>query len=301
MAANPVMSSIASHGSDEQWWTRWMLDPFVHFLAIGVALLTLYGLVAPPRPRAPDFQIELTSDDVRQIQVAWTAKWKRPPTSAEMQGLVDEKVREEVLYREALSMGLEQDDTIVKRRLAQKLEFLTEDIAAIRDPTAAELEAWFASNAAQFATPGRVTFRHIYFSPDKRGANASADASATLAQLSQAHATADVTGYGDVFSDRDYYADRTPDQLAAQFGSQFPKALDGLQPGRWRGPIESGLGWHLVWIDAVTARHVPAFSEADHAEVKAAWIDVQRAESKRKTYEAMKSKYEVVMPNGDVQ
>lgn len=155
MSANPVMSPIALAGSTNRWWARWMHDPFVHFIAIGLVLLALYDVVAPPRSRAPEFRIELTPDDVRQIEVAWTAKWQRPPTPAEMRGLVDEKVREEVLYREALTMGLEQDDTIVKRRLAQKLEFLTEDIAAIRDPTRAELEAWFPSHAAQFASPDR--------------------------------------------------------------------------------------------------------------------------------------------------
>jgi hypothetical protein len=273
-----------------------MHDPFVHFVGIGLVLLALYDMVAPPRPRAPEFRIELTPDDVRQIEVAWTAKWQRPPTAAEMQELLDDKVREEVLYREALSLGLEQGDTIVKRRLAQKLEFLTEDIAAIRDPTPAELEAWFPKHSAQFASPGRVSFRHIYFSPDKRGANAAEDARAALAKLLRTHATSEVSGVADRFSGRDYYADRTPDQLAGEFGSQFPKEIAGLAPGAWRGPIESGLGWHLVWIDAVTPGHTPTFAEADFAEVKTAWIDEQRAESKRKTFAAMRSKYEVVMP-----
>jgi peptidyl-prolyl cis-trans isomerase C len=301
MSANQVTSSITFAESRKWWGRRWFHDPFVHFIAIGLVLLGLYDVVAAPRPRAPEFRIVLTPDDMRQIEVAWTAKWQRPPTPTELQGLVNEKVREEVLYREALSMGLEQDDSIVKRRLAQKLEFLTEDITAIRDPTPAELEAWFPSHAPQFASPGRVTFRHIYFSPDKRGAHAAEDARAALAQLSHTHEAGDVSGVGDRFSGRDYYADRTPDQLAGEFGSLFPRAFDGLEPGAWRGPIESGLGWHLVWIDAVTPAHTPTFAEADRAEVKSAWIDEQRAASKRTAFDAIRAKYEVVMPRAKAQ
>jgi peptidyl-prolyl cis-trans isomerase C len=227
--------------------------------------------------------------------VAWAAKWQRAPTSAELQDLVADKVREEVLYREALAMGLEQDDVIVKRRLAQKLEFLTEDVAAIRDPTAAELQAWYTANGAQFAMPGRVTFRHVYFSPDKRGTRAQAEAQAALARLAD-RASADPAPTGDAFFDRDYYADRTPDQVAALFGSAFSKSVVALPSRTWQGPIESGLGWHLVYIDAATAGHVPPFADADREGVKVAWIDAQRATAKARAYAAMRAKYEVVLP-----
>jgi peptidyl-prolyl cis-trans isomerase C len=221
-----------------------------------------------------------------------------------MQGLVEAKVREEVLYREALALGLGlgQDDTIVKRRLAQKLEFLTEDISAIRDPTPQELEAWFARNAAQFAAPVRVTFHHVYFSPDQRGARAAADAASVLATLSDTAAPgADVPALGDRFFDRNYYAERSPDQIAALFGTRFSQSLSRLPPGVWRGPIESGLGWHLVWIDALTPGHVPTFAEADPEQVKAAWIDEQRVESRRKAFETMRAKYDVVLPGADAR
>jgi parvulin-like peptidyl-prolyl isomerase len=207
---------------------------------------------------------------------------------------VRDKVREEFLYREALAMGLDQDDTIIKRRLAQKLEFLSEDIAAIREPTPAELEAWFARNAAQFASPARVTFRHVYFAPDKRGTHAEADARAALARLSQGEATAN--SVGDPFFDRDYYPERTPTELAALFGTEFAKTLAALPTGSWQGPIESGLGWHLVRIESVTPKHVPTFAEVDREAVKAAWIDAQRAEAKRKTFDTIRAKYDVVLP-----
>lgn len=277
-----------------------MRDPFLHFLGIGLALLAVYYVVSPPQPRAPGSRIELTRDDLRQIDLTWMAKWQRHPTQAEMQGLIESKVREEILYREALALGLDQDDTIIKRRLAQKLEFLTEDISAIRDPTPHELEAWFARNSAQFAAPGRVTFRHVYFSPDKRGAHAAEDARSSLATLSGKSASSgDGTQLGDRFFDRNYYPDRTPDQVAGLFGTRFSQSLFKLRPGAWQGPVESGLGWHLVWIDELTPGRVPTFAETDPEQVKAAWIDEQRAESQREAFAAMKAKYQVVLPGTD--
>ena len=279
-----------------------MRDPFLHFLCIGLALLALYHVVSPARPQAPGSRIELTQDDLRQIDLAWMAKWQRHPTQAEMQGLVEAKVREEILYREALTLGLDQDDTIIKRRLAQKLEFLTEDTSAIRDPTPHELQAWFAGNSAQFATPGRVTFRHVYFSPDKRGVHAADDARMALATLSgKSTALGADTKVGDRFFDRDYYPDRTPDQVASLFGTRFAQSLFKLQPGAWQGPVESGLGWHLVRIDAMSPGSVPTFEEVDREQVKAAWIDERRAESRRTTFAAIKAKYEVVLPGTSVQ
>jgi hypothetical protein len=232
---------------------------------------------------------------MRQIEVAWTAKWQRPPTPAEMQELLDQKVREEVLYREALSMGLEQGDTIVKRRLAQKLEFLTEDIAAIRDPTPAELQAWFPKHAAQFASPGRVTFRHVYFSPTSAARKRPRMRERAGEAVAHARIERRVGNRRSFLRTRLLRrSDLRPARRRVR--SQFPKELAGLEPGGWRGPIESGLGWHLVWINSVTPGHTPTFAEADRAEVKTAWIDEQRAESKRRTFAAMRAKYEVVMP-----
>jgi peptidyl-prolyl cis-trans isomerase C len=275
----------------------WMREPLVHFLLIGVALFILYFLVAPPRSEAPGTRIELTEDDLRQIDLTWRAKWQRPPTPAEWRGLVDGKIREEILYREALAMGLDQNDAIVRRRLGQKLEFLLEDVSSIRDPTTAELAAWYKQNAAQFALPGLVTFCHVYFSPDVRRQRAAADAARTLATLKPGPScSSSNTALGDRFPDQDYYADRSPDEIASAFGTQFSRSLFKLQPGSWQGPVESGFGWHLVRVEALTPGRLPAFNEVDRAEIQSAWLDSRRAESKRKAFEAMRGKYKVVLP-----
>jgi len=273
-----------------------MRSPLLHFLLIGAALFMLYDLVSPPRPAAPGSRIELTEDDLKQIEMVWTAKWLRPPTPAEWRDLVDSKVREEVLYREALKMGLDQDDVIIRRRLGQKLEFLIEDVSSIRDPSTAELESWYKRNGAQFSLPGKATFCHIYFSPDVRSLRAEADAARALAALPAGTTCNSSAALGDRFPDQNYYAERTPDDVANSFGTQFAQSLFRLKPGSWQGPVESGFGWHLVLVDTLTPARIPAFGEVDRATIRSAWLDSQREESKRKAFEAMRAKYEVVLP-----
>jgi peptidyl-prolyl cis-trans isomerase C len=276
-------------------WKQWLREPLVHFLLIGAALFVGYRLLNPSQEApAQSNRIELTQDDLLQMSVAWLAQGRPAPTPEQMRNLVENKVREEILAREAVALGLDKDDTIVKRRLAQKMEFLAEDLSALPDPTSAELAAWFESNAERFALPPRVSFRHLYFSPDRRAARASDDAAHMLAKL--AHEGADAPAeLADPFMFQDSYGDRSPEQLAALFGLGFAQALLKLAPGSWQGPIESGYGWHLVFIDSITPRRVPAFEEVE-ADAKSEWIADRRAASKRKMYEAMRARYQVVLP-----
>ena len=148
---------------------RWLREPLLHFLVAGLLLFAVYRILHPELSRAAEVnRIEVTADDLRQLEIAWAAQWRRPPTPDEMRGLIESRVREEILYREALALGLDQGDTIVKRRLAQKMEFLAGDVSALRDPTADELHAWYASNPERFAEPGHRSFRHVYLSTDRR-------------------------------------------------------------------------------------------------------------------------------------
>jgi peptidyl-prolyl cis-trans isomerase C len=277
---------------------RWLREPLLHFLLAGLMLFVGYRLLNPAAgEQAHRSRIEVTDDDLRQLQVAWTVQWRRPPTPEEMRRLVDSKVREEVLYREALALGLDQGDTIVKRRLAQKMEFLTEDLSALSDPEPGELKAWFETNASRFALPGRITFRHLYFAPDRRGPQARDAAERALETLADKTADAsEAAQLADPFMFQNYYGDRLQEQVANVFGAQFANALIHLKPGAWQGPVQSGLGWHLVWVDSLTPGRVPAFEEVDAALVKSEWISEQRAELKRQAFEAMKARYEIVLP-----
>src|SRR5215510_2686912 len=189
---------------------RLLREPLIQFLALGLLLFIVYRALhrtAGPQPG----RIELTADDLRQIGLAWVAQGRPAPMPAEMQALVDGRVREEILYREALALGLDKDDTIVRRRMAQKMDFLFEDVAALREPADDELRVWFEKNAARFTLPARATFRHLYFSPDRRGQHARDDAAVALATIAHEPMGSPVaTRLGDRFMFQDYYGDRSP-------------------------------------------------------------------------------------------
>ncbi len=276
---------------------RVLREPLVHFLALGVVLFAIYGVSNRGQSKNPQsHQIVLTLDDLRQLQIGFAAQWQRPPTTQEMMSLVENRIREEILYREALAMGLDKDDTIVRRRMAQKMEFLAEDVAAAHEPSAAELKEWFAKNTQMFSQPPRVTFRLLYFSPDKRGPNARLDAEKALSKLvGKPEDWPGAAALGDPFMFQDYLADRTPDQIAKDFGPVFAKSLFEQKPGAWRGPLESGYGSHLVYVDTLTPGRVSAFEEVE-PDVKTAWLAAQKAEAWDKAYKAMRAKYELLLP-----
>jgi peptidyl-prolyl cis-trans isomerase C len=276
---------------------RWLREPLLQFLVIGLALFAGYSVGnRNADQRGQPGHIELTADDLRQMSIAWLAQGRPPLTEEEMQALVDARVREEILYREALALGLDKDDTIVKRRLAQKMEFLFEDVSALREPTREELKAWFEKNSGRFALAPRASFRHLYFSPDRRGARAREDAALALDKLRGKPATANGgAALADPFMFQDYFGDRSFEEMAKLFGPRFAQALLQQPPGSWQGPIESGYGWHLVWVDSLTSARVPAFEEVE-TDARDGWIADQRADTRRRAYEAMRARYEIVLP-----
>ncbi len=276
---------------------HWLHEPLLHFLLLGVALFGVYGYMHRGRWGIESSkQIVLSLDELRQMDIYFVSQWHRQPTPAEFQAMVEDKVREEVLYREALAMGLDKDDTIVKRRMAQKMQFLAEDVAAAHEPSTAELKAWFDKNSNKFALPSRYSFRHLYFSPDKRGKNAHDDAAKALAKIAaQPEDSKLAASLGDQFMFQDYYGDRAPEAIAKEFGPQFAVALEKLKPGSWQGPIESGYGWHLVYLDTVIPGRIPAFEEME-PEVKTAWLADQKRQAWQKAYAEMRAKYAVLLP-----
>jgi len=276
---------------------RWLREPLLQFLLAGLLLFVGYHWVNP-RSGQPDpaARIVLTPDDIRQIRIAWLSQGRGDLSPEQLRRLVEARVREEILHREALALGLDKGDTIVRRRMAQKMEFLFEDVAALRDPTADELRAWFKKNAERFTLPARATFRHLYFSPDRRGARARDDASRALAKLAGKPADGPAAAtLADPFMFQDYYGDRSFDEVARTFGPGFARALFEVAPGAWAGPIESGYGWHLVWVDSIAPARVPAFEDVE-PEVRRQWIEGQRAEIRERAFKAMQARYQVVLP-----
>ncbi len=276
---------------------QWLREPLVQFLIIGVALFLINGaLDHGTNQPGSSYQIALTIDDLRQLQSTFAAQWQRAPSPEEMRGLVENRVRQEVLYREALMLGLDKEDIIIKRRLAQKMQFLAEDVAGTHEPTTAELKAWYGKNCDRFALPGRFSFRHLYFSPDSRRQRAHDDAMNALAKIGgEAEGSKTAAALADRFMFQDYYADRTPEELEKEFGTQFASAITRLRPRSWQGPIESGYGWHLVFVDSVVPGRIPVFEEVE-PDVKTAWLADQKQYAWQKAYEQMRAKYTAHLP-----
>ncbi|MBR0718571.1 peptidyl-prolyl cis-trans isomerase [Bradyrhizobium liaoningense] len=277
---------------------RLLREPLVHFLVLGAILFGVNAYAEKSHSGADRSkkEIALTIDDLSQLVLVFRSQWRRDPTPEDLRLLVEDKVQEEVLYREALALGIDKDDTIVKRRMAQKMQFLAEDVAAAREPARDELAAWYEANRDRFASPPRVSFRHLYFSPDRRGERARYDAASALTRLADEPEDSKlVASLADAFMFQDYYRDRAPEFLGKEFGPSFALAVVKLPAGSWQGPVESGFGWHLVYVDALTPARAPAFEEVE-ADVKAAWLAEQKVQAWRKTYEELRAKYKVLLP-----
>ena len=275
---------------------RLLGEPLLHFFAVGALVFGAYGLHSPEPSVADSKKIEISADDVRQIVVAWLAQGRSPLTRNQLQSLIDQKVSEEVLFREGLALGLDQHDEVIRRRVAQKMDFLAADVAALQEPDKGELEKWYGAHAERFAVPPHLSFRQLYFSPDRHHGNAHEAAQAALGAIGgKAADTAEVAALADPTTLRNYYSNVTPELMLKEFGPAFATQLFKLEPGGWRGPVQSGYGWHLVWIDFVEPGRHPGFAEVE-TDVKSAWRDALYLEIKRTALEEMRAQYTVVVP-----
>jgi peptidyl-prolyl cis-trans isomerase C len=189
--------------------------------------------------------IAVTAGTIAWISEGFTRQWNRAPDEAELRGLVNDYVREEVLYREALALGLDANDTIVRRRLAQKMEFLGQDIATAVQPDEMALRKFFQENAAHYAKSARLSFQHIYFSKEKRGDRLEADAREALAALGNGASDESV---GDPFLREHEFSDANEIEISSALGREFATQIMTLPTGEWRGPVRSSYGVHLVRI-----------------------------------------------------
>jgi hypothetical protein len=231
---------------------RLLREPLLHFVLLGAALFGAYRWLNPAGVGSAG-EIVVTSGKLRNLTETWARAWQRPPTPEELGGLVEDYVREEVLYREAVALGLDRDDTVVRRRMRQKLEFLSEDSAAnAAAPTEAELAAWLAAHPDTYRVEPRVSFRQVYLDPQRRGKALEADAAALLAALRTRADRVDLSTAGDSLMLEPRYADQSEADVGQLFGSGFEAALRDAPVGEWFGPLTSGYGAHLVLIERRT-------------------------------------------------
>ena len=267
-------------------------EPLLHFAVVGAILFGGYSWLNDRHVEATaNEQISLGEGDVRWLKQTWSSQWLREPTADELKGLVDDLLNEKVMAREAQEMGLEKDDTIIRRRLAQKLKFLVEDTAQLAEPTEVELRQFYAANPAHFETPGKLSFRQVYFNPEHRK-DAAADATAALRALTANVEEDSIEGdrllFGDSFADTDEQA------LSGMFGADFAREVVALEPGGWRGPVKSGYGFHLVLVTRRTATAPKPF-ETIRAAVLSEWRASKQVELSRDYLLELRNKYNAAL------
>jgi len=216
-----------------------------------------------------------------------------------LEGLVRDYIREEVFAREAVALGLDKDDTIIRRRLRQKLEFVSEDIAAHAEPTDEQLRAYLKEHADAFRGDRRFTFRQVYLNPQQRGANLHRDAAQMLAQLRRSGSKADIATLGDSLMLENEFKALPAREVVKQFGEKFAATLGEMPIGQWQGPIESGFGVHLVLMTERTDGSMPALEDV-RAAVRREWINARRLEVNEKFYRTLLQRYTVTIERPEV-
>jgi len=265
---------------------RWFREPLVWFFFLGLGLLVIDNLRDVDKR---DNLIEVNSQVKAHIADQWETQMGRAPTISEMSGLIDQWIKDEIYYREAIRLGLANDDTIVRRRLVGKLTFLTEDIATAQEPSVSELRAYYIENQNSYVEPVRYSFRHRYFSNDWRE-HAKNDASVALEKIKNG---TEPESIGDSFMLQTAFIARTADEIAALFGQEYSESLSELVSDDWVGPLQSAYGWHLVQIQARTQIRPLSFEEARSLLVSDLALERQQA-ANEDYYENLRDRYQVV-------
>ena len=270
-------------------------EPLLHFLLLGVALFGVYGLA---RDRAPDGtgQIVVTQSQIEQLVIGFTRTWQRPPTAEELAGLVEDRIREEVLYREAMSMGLDRDDTIVRRRLRQKLEFLIPDLASqIAPPTERDLVAYFDQHADKYRGEPAVSFEQVFFNRERRGTPAWEEAKSALSRLNAQHGSAVTPDtVGDTSLLPIEVTRSAVSDVARLFGGTFSKELVNGPLGRWAGPLESSYGLHLVLVRERVPGSLPELAQVREGVLRDLLAE-RRQQALDVAYAKFRARYAVVV------
>jgi len=274
---------------------RLIREPLLHFLLLGALIFVVAGRARRIGSGAGD-KIVVTQSQIESLVVGFSRTWMRPPTQAEMRGLVDDYIREEVLYREAKAMGLDQDDFIVRRRMRQKLEFLSEDLVAKAvQPTEQELESYLQQHTNTYRTEPSFTFEHIFFDREKNGASAEKKLQDTLLRLNRKDGTAmHVETLGDTFLLPARFEKLSAGETARLFGEYFAKQVATVETGRWVGPLESSYGLHLVRVDEFIPGILPPLGKVREPVLRDL-LNERRKQQLDAQYARLRARYTVVV------
>jgi peptidyl-prolyl cis-trans isomerase C len=263
-------------------------EPLLHFAAIGAVLFAITALYEKQADKA---EIRISAGEVAQLAAFWETQAQRKPSAAELQALIEERIDEEVLAREAVRLGLDRDDVIVRRRLAQKMAFVSDDLAVVAEPAEAELRAYFDAHRDAYTTPDLYALRHVYFNPDRHGMQLDADAQRALQRLTRG---ANPDQVGDPFMLPRELADVSRDDIARDFGSMFADAVTGVAPGTWAGPVRSPFGVHVVKLETHTPRRAARFEDV-RDRVRDAYLAQRQRTANTELRAKLRKQYRIVV------
>lgn len=271
-------------------------EPLLHFLLIGAVLFVAYGLVNREEEADPQ-SISVSAGHVEHLASTFAKTWQRPPTQDELKGLIDQFVKEEILSREAVKLGLDRDDAVIRRRLQQKMEFVTEDLLATAEPTDADLSDYLGKHPDPFREDPMFTFQQVFLNPERRGKTIESDAAKLLKELK---AGADAAESGDATLLSSSMEKARKSQVAGSFGRDFADALDRGTVGEWTGPVASSFGLHLVLIEDRTAGRLPELAEIRDA-VRREWENDRRKEASRSFMDGLLKQYKVTIESPEAK
>ena len=271
---------------------RLIQEPLVHFLVLG-ALLFLYshwrGDSGPGSSR-----IVITSGEVEHLASGFSRMWQRSPTEAELKGLIDDYVKEEIATREAMAMGLDRNDTIIRRRLRQKMEFLADDSLSTNPPADKDLQAWMDRHPGVFAGEPQIAFQQVFVNASARGPAATTEAGRILTTLIKGGPHVSINQLGDASLLPSEQPLAPLSDVNHVFGADFADRVMKLEPGQWTGPVESSYGLHLVRVVKKVPAVAPTLDEI-RQEVEREVLQERRKEQLDVLYQSLLKKYLVTI------
>jgi len=283
--------------ANKGWFSLLLKDPLFHFVVLGAILFTAYLYVNEDIEVSEPKRIIIDQNVLARLTVPFTQSWMRKPTKEELNGLVHEYIKEEIIYREALELGLDKDDPVIRRRMRQKMEFLNQDISDPPKATDAVLQVYLDKHKSAFVRPPMATFTQLFFRLDSAD-----DVERIKAHLVELHGLTieqtDLAAIGDTTLLTASMIDASPAEVARVFGQEFAKELFTFGDQKWVGPIRSGFGLHLVYIEKLVQSETPALEDIRKA-VERDWLSEQRNIANNRFYQILRDRYVVETLDAD--
>ncbi|MVO18647.1 peptidyl-prolyl cis-trans isomerase [Parasedimentitalea huanghaiensis] len=264
-------------------------EPLLHFLLMAVAIFAWFIAVDDSAPQTNQNVVEITATDLDLLATQFEKTWQRQPSEQERKKLTDGFVRQEILVREAIALGMDQNDALIRRRLQQKMEFFIASFAEALEPTTDELEEYYQTNSAKYEIGPKVAFLQVFLgdAPQQQ------ETTQILEQLRSGQSPGQLGKPTQLSLQVSLAADT---RIDAMFGTGFAAAISAMPVEEWTGPVKSGYGYHLVFVEQKEAGHLPPLQDVQVG-VVADWRTAKKMELMELQYEKLAARYTVHLPS----